>query len=65
MNASRYERKNREWKDQTWRLGKMLHVGLTDSHVHEGLLNGVVVGHVVMFWHQKSSSGSSSLRAEP
>lgn len=65
MNAGRYERTKPEWKQQTWRLGKMLHVGLTDSHVHEGLLNGVVVGQVVMFWHQKSSSASSSLRAEP
>jgi hypothetical protein len=39
MNPSKYERKKPEWKDQSWRLGKMLHVGLTGSHVHEGLLH--------------------------
>ena len=53
MNPVKYERKKSQWKDQTWRLGRMLHVGLTDSHIHEGLVNGVVVGHVVMFWHQR------------
>ncbi len=58
MNPSKYERKKPEWKDQTWRLGKMLHVGLTDSHVHEGLFNGVVAGHIIMFWHQRQKSSS-------
>jgi hypothetical protein len=53
MNASKYERKKPNWKDQAWKPGNMLHVGLTDSHIHEGLLNGVVVGHIVMFWHRQ------------
>ena len=60
MNASKYEHKKPQWKDQTWRLGKMLHVGLTDSHVHEGLLNGALVGHIVMFWHQRQKSSPVS-----
>ncbi len=51
MNASNYERKKPNWKDQAWKPGNMLHVGLTDSHTHEGLLNGVVVGRIVMFGH--------------
>jgi len=50
------ERKPPDWKEQTWRVGDMLHVGLTDSHVHEGLRNGVVVGHIVVFWHQRQKS---------
>ena len=54
MSASTHEHEKTHWKDQTWRVGNMLHVGLTDSHVHEGLLNGVVVGHIVMFWHQRA-----------
>ncbi len=58
MNASNYERKKTEWKDQAWKLGNILHVGLTDSHVHEGLLNGVVVGQIIMFWHQRPKSSS-------
>jgi hypothetical protein len=53
MNAFKYERKKPEWKEQTWQLGRMLHVGLTDSHIHEGLRNGAVVGQVVMFWHHR------------
>jgi hypothetical protein len=56
MDFCKYERKKPEWKQQTWQLGKMLHIGLTDSHVHEGLSNGVVVGHVVMFWHHRPKS---------
>ena len=66
MSASVYEHKKTPWKDQTWRVGHMLHVGVTDSHVHEGLLNGVVVGHIVMFWHHRhnSPSASSLLRAK-
>jgi len=60
MNADEYERKKRDWKDQTWRVGNMLHVGLTDSHVHEGLLNGVVVGHIVVFWHHRQKPLSES-----
>ena len=62
MNPSQYERKSPDWKDQTWRVGDMLHVGLTDSHVHEGLLNGVVVGHIVMFWHQRQKSSTDKRR---
>lgn len=58
MNTSNYERKKTERKDQAWKLGNMLHVGLTDSHVHEGLLNGVVVGQIIMFWHQRPKSSS-------
>jgi hypothetical protein len=53
MDTSTHEPKKSDWKDQTWELGKMLRVGLTDSHVHEGLLHGVVVGQVIMFWHQR------------
>ena len=53
MTPARPEGKKRNWKEQTWELGRMLHVGLTDSHVHEGLCNGAVVGHVVMFWHHR------------
>lgn len=56
MNAQEYERKNRDWKDQEWRVGNMVHVGATNSHVHEGLRNGVVVGHIVMFWHHRRNS---------
>jgi hypothetical protein len=58
MTASAYEHTKTHWKEQTWRVGHMLHVGLTDSHVHEGLLNGVVVGHIVMFWHQRQNAPS-------
>lgn len=58
MNAGKYEREKPEWKDQAWKPGTMLRVGLTDSHVHEGLLNGVVVGHIVIFWHQRKTSSS-------
>ena len=58
MNAGKYEREKPEWQDQTWKPGNMLHVGLTDSHVHEGLLNGVVVGHIVVFWHQRQKRSS-------
>ena len=58
MNTSKYEHEKPEWKDQTWKRGKMLHVGLTDSHVYEGLLNGVVVGRIVMFRHQCQESSS-------
>lgn len=53
MNASSYERKKPNWKDQAWKPGNILHVGWTDSHIHEGLLSGVVVGHIVMFWHRQ------------
>ena len=53
MNPNEYECKKRKWKEQTWQLGRMLHVGLTDSHIHEGLRNGAVVGQVVMFWHHR------------
>lgn len=56
MNPCTYERKKPDWKEQTWQLGKILHVGATDSHVHEGLRNGVVVGQVVMFWHHRPKS---------
>ncbi len=56
MITSNFEHKKIEWKDQTWKLGNMLSVGLTDSHVHEGLLNGVVVGQVIMFWHPRPKS---------
>lgn len=55
MKAGNEECKKRNWKEQNWELGRMLHVGLTDSHVHEGLCNGAVVGHVVMFWHHRST----------
>ena len=58
MNTRKYEREKPEWKDQTWKTGKMLHVGLTGSHVYEGLLNGVVVGRIVMFRHQCQESSS-------
>jgi hypothetical protein len=58
MNMTTHETKKLEWKKQTWELGKMLRVGLTDSHVHEGLLNGVVVGQVIMFWHQRQSESA-------
>jgi hypothetical protein len=60
MNPSKYERKKPEWKNQTWGLGKTLHVGVTDSHVHEGLLNGAVVGRVIIFWHQRRKSSPVS-----
>jgi len=53
MNAGKCERKEPKWADQTWKPGDMLHVGLTDSHTHEGLLNGVVVGRIVIFWHRR------------
>ncbi|MDH5534735.1 MAG: hypothetical protein OEZ08_04060 [Betaproteobacteria bacterium] len=56
MDKTIQEPKKLEWKKQTWALGKMLRVGLTDSHVHEGLLDGVVVGQVIMFWHQRQST---------
>ncbi|MDP2241352.1 MAG: hypothetical protein Q8K18_14480 [Burkholderiales bacterium] len=56
MITSNFEHEKIEWKDQTWKLGNMLSVGLTDSHVHEGLLNGVVVGQVIMFWHPRPKS---------
>ena len=59
MIASKYERKKPNWKGQAWKPGNMLHVGLTDSHTHEGLLNGVVVGQVIMFWHQRQKSLSA------
>lgn len=53
MSTNNFEHNKSEWKDQTWKLGNMLRVGLTDSHVHEGLINGVVVGQIVMFWHPR------------
>jgi hypothetical protein len=51
MNASEYERKKPNWKSQAWKPGNMLHVGLADSYTREGLLNGVIVGRIVMFGH--------------
>jgi hypothetical protein len=60
MNPCKYERKDPDWKEQTWQLGRMLHVGLTDSHIHEGLRNGVVVGRVVMFWHHRPKSSPAA-----
>ncbi len=56
MIIGNLEHKKTEWKDQTWKLGNMLRVGVTDSHVHEGLLNGVVVGQIIMFWHTRPKS---------
>jgi hypothetical protein len=49
----KYERKKSNWKDQAWKPGNMLHAGLADSYIHEGLRNGVIVGHIVMFGHYR------------
>ena len=58
MDKFTHEPTKPDWKKQTWALGKMLRVGVTDSHVHEGLRDGVVVGQVVMFWHQRQSQST-------
>jgi hypothetical protein len=59
MNAGKYERKTQKWADQEWKAGDMLHVGLTDSHTHEGLLNGVVVGQIIMFGHRREPAAAA------
>ena len=51
MNAREYERKQSDWKNQAWKPGSILHVGMADSYTHEGLLNGVIVGHIIMIGH--------------
>jgi hypothetical protein len=53
MNASKYERDKPHWKNQAWKPGNILHIGLGDSYTHEGLLNGVMVGRIVMFGHNR------------
>jgi hypothetical protein len=59
MTESKYERKAPKWAEQDWKTGNMLHVGLTDSHTREGLLNGVVVGQIITFGHRREPAAAA------